>query len=98
MLLASPAEGFWGVAEWSPDDHRLLVVRLASGSDHQLYQLDLATGELTRLHETAEPVRYDFVTYAPDGTRLYATSTEDSILSNRAFSTLRIFPLSGSTA
>lgn len=60
---------------WSPDDESLVFGEQHSNRDHDLYRLELASGEIT--HLTAEydgEVRYEAVEWGPDGDVLYVTT------------------------
>ena len=72
------AGGYWFVDEWSPDDSRVLVVRYVSINESYPYVLDVASGELTPLHEGDERVAYRSAVWSPDGGGVYYTSDEGS--------------------
>ncbi len=70
--------GSWGVAGWSPDGTTLLVVRAVSANESHPYLLEVASGRLTELRPSEEPVAYGSVEWARDGRGLYFTSDEGS--------------------
>lgn len=70
--------GTWFVADWSPDDNALLVVRYVSATESHPHILDLSTGALTRLNPTDEKVAYGAAAFSKDGRGIYFTSDEGS--------------------
>ena len=56
---------------WSPDGTRLIVRRIESSSEDQLFELNLASGGLRRLGEASAPARFQGSVYRPDGRALY---------------------------
>jgi len=63
------------VGGWSPSDDRLVLHEMHSNRDHDLYVLDLESGEST--HVTADhegEVRYGSVAWHPNGDSLYVTT------------------------
>jgi dipeptidyl aminopeptidase/acylaminoacyl peptidase len=70
--------GSWSPVEFSPDDSRLLVVRRVSGNENYPHILDLATGKLTPIHPTEEPVAFSSLRFSRDGRGIYFTSDENS--------------------
>jgi len=67
-------EGMNTVAGWSPNDRQLLVVRSHSSFDQDLYLLDLSSGKVRHLTPHEGRVRYESVSWAPDGRGLYLVS------------------------
>ena len=59
--------GTWMPIDWSPDDTQLLVARYVSANESYPYLLDLASGELTSLHEGEEKVSYGGAVFTIDG-------------------------------
>jgi protease II len=74
-LLAEREGGGWFVADFTRDDSKALVVNYVSVTDMQLYLVDLATGEETRITPEGTAVSFSGMEYAPDG-RLWAASDE----------------------
>jgi TolB protein len=70
--LVSGRVGINGAPAWSPDGHRLLVTLGGSGGIPNLYILDLATQQLTRL--TDGPAIDTEGAWAADGKSVYFTS------------------------
>ncbi|RZJ30506.1 MAG: S9 family peptidase [Brevundimonas sp.] len=72
-------EGLWAPVDASADGSRVLIARYISIQDSQLWLLDTATGQTTRIRETAEPVAYgEVAVLTPDGRSVIATSDEGS--------------------
>lgn len=71
-------EGTWGVADWSPDDAKLLVARYVSANESHPHVLDLATGELTAINPSEEKIAYGAALFSHDGKGVYYTSDEGS--------------------
>ena len=71
-------EGTWGVADWSPDDSRLLVARYVSANESYPHVLDLASGELTEINPSDDKIAYGAATFSADGKGVYYTSDEGS--------------------
>lgn len=76
MLIASSAGG-WFPIDFSPDDTKLLVFNYVSVTDNQLYLIDIANSSSQKLTNSAQPVAYDGLKFAPDG-KLWAASDEGS--------------------
>jgi dipeptidyl aminopeptidase/acylaminoacyl peptidase len=67
----------WAVG-WSPDDDRLAVVEAHSGSDRDVYVLDVATGDVEHVTPHEGHVQYENVNWGPEGEALYLTTNEDA--------------------
>lgn len=76
MLVASSGGG-WFPIDFSPGDIKLLVFNYVSVNDNQLYLIDIASGTSQKLTNSAQPVAYDGLKFAPDG-QLWAASDEGS--------------------
>jgi dipeptidyl aminopeptidase/acylaminoacyl peptidase len=76
-MVAQVQGGGWIIADFSPDGRTAAVVNYRSVSDVDLYLLDLASGRLTPVGDTAREIAYGAVAFAPDG-RLWVTSDEGS--------------------
>ncbi len=72
------AGGAWFAGDWSPDDRRLFVARFVSANELHPHLLDLASGELTRLRPSDEPVAYGGAAWAAGGKGVVFTSDEGS--------------------
>ena len=70
--------GSWAPTDASADGTRLLMSKYISVQDSQLWLLDTATGQATRIRETATPVSYGDAKLTPDGRSIIATSDEGS--------------------
>ncbi len=67
-------DGWLSVAGWSPDDRRLLVHEARSNFDADVHVLDIDAGELTRLTDDEDDVRYNSLSWGPDGDAVYCCS------------------------
>jgi dipeptidyl aminopeptidase/acylaminoacyl peptidase len=74
-LLAERRGGGWFVLDFTPDDSKALVLNYVSVTDNELYLIDLATGEETRITPEGAAVSFSGLEYAPDG-RLWGASDE----------------------
>jgi dipeptidyl aminopeptidase/acylaminoacyl peptidase len=76
--LIHEGDGWLSVAGWSPSDDRLIVHEAHSSFDHDLYTLELASGEL--IHHTPHEgnVRYGSPEWGPDGEAIYLVTDRDS--------------------
>ncbi|MCB1056163.1 MAG: S9 family peptidase [Acidobacteria bacterium] len=68
--------GAWVVGGFSPDDSKLIVVRYISANETDPYILDIASGELSAIDDTEEPVAYSAMKFSADGKGLYYASDE----------------------
>lgn len=74
-LVFDGQEKDWlSVGGWSPDDTRLIIHESHSNRDHDLYCLDLESGETMHLTDEYDGVRYGSVAWGPDGDVLYVTT------------------------
>jgi len=75
-LLNSP-KGGWTAIDFTPDDKKLLVFNYISGSDNQLYLLNLENGTIDRLTQNDTPVTYLGLKFSSQGD-LWALATVGS--------------------
>jgi len=77
MLLEGA--GWLSVGGWSPDDDRVLVHEAYSSFDHDVYVLDVDSGELTQLtdHDAGE-IRYSSLSWGADGEGVYCCTDLDA--------------------
>ena len=75
--LVYEGDGWLSVAGWGPDDDRLLVHRAHASFDHDLYVLDLDSGERRHLTPHDGDARYGSPEWGPDGENVYVTTDED---------------------
>lgn len=70
----------WGVADWSPDDKKLLIGKYVSANESYIYLYDIASGEKTLLtpQEGTEKVAYGGAEFSKDGKGLYMTTDKGS--------------------
>ena len=76
--LVHEDDGQLSVAGWSPSDDRLLVHEAHSSYDHDVYTLDLASGELTHHTPHEGDVRYASPEWGPDGDAVYLVTDRES--------------------
>lgn len=76
-MVHQSAGGGWAIAAFSADNKTAYVADYNSVQDVDLYRLDLATGTMTAIGDTAAPIAYGGIEVAPDGT-LWVTSDQDS--------------------
>lgn len=81
--------GAWSATDFSPDGKELLVQRFVSINDVQPGAVDLATGKLMRFPVDGGKAAFGAFRFAPDGTRAYYTSDEDSEFRTLRFHDLR---------
>ncbi len=96
-MVFQASGGGWGVADWSPDDRRLLLFEYLSVNQSRLHLVDVATGrreELTR--RGADTVAYGGARFARDGRGVYLTTDQGSEFLRLAYmdlATRRVEPL-----
>lgn len=99
LQRVSQRDGAWAPLDFSPDDRRLLLLHYISINQSELYIADLSKideeglPQLTRFHETAEPVSFTNARFSRDGRGVYTVSDEAS-----DFQRLRYEKLDGSAA
>ncbi len=76
--LVHEGDGWLSVAGWSPSDDRLIVHEAQSSFDHDVYTLNLASGDL--IHHTPHEgdTRYGSPEWGPDGESIYLVTDRDS--------------------
>src|ERR1700704_1626807 len=86
MLLQLQGGG-WGVASWSPDNKKLMVVQEVSANQTYLWLADVATGEKKLLTPKtgAEEVAYSGGPFSKDGKGFYTTTDRDSEFQRLAY-------------
>jgi len=78
MLLQLQGGG-WGVADWSPDNKKLLVVEEISANKSNLWLADVTTGEKKLLTPKSDAeVAYSGGPFSKDGKGFYSTTDRDS--------------------
>jgi dipeptidyl aminopeptidase/acylaminoacyl peptidase len=79
-LLASFDGVGWGVADWSPDDKKLIVGKFVSANESFIYLYDIETADLALLtpQEGTEKVAYSGAEFSKDGKGLYLTTDKGS--------------------
>jgi dipeptidyl aminopeptidase/acylaminoacyl peptidase len=77
-LLLQVSGGGWGMADWSPDDARLLVAEFASITKSTLWLVDATSGQKTALTNPTEEVAYGSAAFSADGRGVYVTTDKGS--------------------
>ena len=87
------ATGAWGVFDWSPASDVLLLGRMISNAENELYLFDLESRRATLVSKgDADPVAHASAQFTDDGSALYLVSDRDS-----EFKQLRKLDLSSGT-
>ena len=76
--LVYEGDGWLSVVGWGPDDERLLVRRAHSSFDHDLYLLNVETGESRHLTPHDSQARFDSVEWGPEGEAAYLATDRDT--------------------
>jgi dipeptidyl aminopeptidase/acylaminoacyl peptidase len=74
-LLRKGPGGYYQPAGWSPDDRHLLVNRVESNHNQDLFLLDVASGQERRLTPHQGDVQYQSPAWSADGKAVYCVST-----------------------
>lgn len=82
--------GYLLAADMAPAGDRVVVIRMVASAAHELFELDLATGQLHPLQDPAIPARYHAAFYGPNGNDLY-------VLTDRAYDFMHIARLDRDT-
>ena len=77
MVFQAPTVG-WMIADWSPDNKKLLLAKYTSIATVSVHELDIASGKARAVSPEAEGVATFPGGYAPDGKSYYASTTQDS--------------------
>jgi dipeptidyl aminopeptidase/acylaminoacyl peptidase len=79
-LLAQNKGGGWAIADWSPDDKRLLAIEYVSINESYLWLLDAATGEKTLITPKGsdEKIAYGPIAFSKDGKGVYVATDRES--------------------
>lgn len=77
-VVVQQGEGVgWSVEDWSPDEQRILISRYVSVVESELYEVNLATLERTRLLEEHGQISIGSVAYSASGEQVFFTSYLD---------------------
>ena len=76
-MVAQVEGGGWNIVDFAPDGRRAVVINYRQVTNSDLYLLDVASGRLTPIGDTARDIAYGGAEFAPDGT-LWVTSDEGS--------------------
>ncbi len=75
--VAEGPGGFYSPAGWSPDDSLLLVQRVESNINQDLYLIDLVAGKVRHLTPHQGDVQYHSPSWSADGKHIYCASTAE---------------------
>jgi dipeptidyl aminopeptidase/acylaminoacyl peptidase len=90
LMIAEPAasqpprlvfNGFqknWSVADWSPDDTKLLIRNFVSATESHLYVMDLASAALSPVSEGPGTASVGDAAFSADGRSVYLITNRDS--------------------
>jgi len=86
-LLLQVEGGGWGVASWSADNKKLMVVNEVSANETYLWLVDVATGEKKMLTPKSGDVQvaYSGGPFSKDGKGFYTTTDRDSEFQRLAY-------------
>ena len=86
-LLLQVEGGGWGVASWSADNKKLLVVNEVSANETYLWLVDVATGEKKMLTPKSGEVQVAYTggPFSKDGKGFYTTTDRDSEFQRLAY-------------
>ncbi len=76
-LLVAGDGGAWTALDWSPDDSKLLALKVVSSEESHLFLIDIDRGERRELEPGAK-TRYVTARFARDGHGAYIVSDRDS--------------------
>jgi dipeptidyl aminopeptidase/acylaminoacyl peptidase len=74
LIWENHKSGFLENLVMAPDQQRLAVTLVASSFEHELFELDMYSGQTRRIKPQTGPVRFENVCYANDGRALYVTT------------------------
>src|SRR5262249_52742056 len=75
LLVHEGPGGYYAPVGWSLDDRWLLVERVPSNYDQDLYLLEVSTGKARHLTAHSGDVQYHHAAWSADGKSVYCTST-----------------------
>ena len=86
-LLLQLEGGGWGVSDWSPGDHELLLAEFVSANESYAWIVDVATGtkKLLTPKEGGEKIAYGGGRFRHDGRGVYITTDKDSEFARLAY-------------
>jgi dipeptidyl aminopeptidase/acylaminoacyl peptidase len=70
-LKIDKGTGYWSVAEWSPDDTKLLVVQYLSSTKSNSYIFDMQSNVLKQINEAAEEAVFQANAWDAGGSKVY---------------------------
>lgn len=86
-LLLQLEGGGWGVTDWSPGDHELLLSEFVSANESYIWIVDVAAGtkKLLTPKEQGEKIAYGGGRFRLDGQGVYLTTDKDSEFARLAY-------------
>jgi dipeptidyl aminopeptidase/acylaminoacyl peptidase len=78
LIWRHDAFGFLFDLVWSPNGRRVALIRAAQSAVHDLFEVNLETGEVRQLNPVDRPARFGDISYSKDGRHLYANTDLDS--------------------
>jgi dipeptidyl aminopeptidase/acylaminoacyl peptidase len=79
LVVTADADGAsWQVADWSPDDRKLLVLKTVSSAESYLYVVDVATGQKREVESSPVKVAITGAKFSRDGQGVYLISDRES--------------------
>lgn len=102
-LLLEVQGGGWGVADWSPDDRRLIAIEGLSVNSSHLWLVDAAGGGKSALvpRDAPDTVAYGDARFSADGRALYVTTDQGAEflrLARLELASRRLTPLTSAIA
>ncbi len=92
-LIAQNVGGGWSVLDWAPDDGSILAIEYLSANESNLWRIDIATGNKTRITpertKEAQKIAYSSAFYSKDGNGIYWVSDRDSEFSRLSYMDLK---------
>lgn len=78
MIWQHAQVGFLTNAIWSPNQQRVAFCRQAKSAEHELFELNLADGQVRQLNPPQRAAEYNDIAYSKDGAHLYVNTDLDS--------------------
>lgn len=85
-ILAENTGGGWSVADWSPDDKKLLINEMISVNESKIYLIDISTGNKTLiLPQKSERSVFEAVGFSASGKEIYLITNSNDEFSKLAY-------------
>jgi dipeptidyl aminopeptidase/acylaminoacyl peptidase len=89
QLLIELSGGGWQIADWSPDNSKIVLLEYLSVNKSNLWMLDVKSKTKSLLTKEEEQVAYGGAEFSHDGAGLYITSDKDNEFQRLAFMDLK---------